>query len=210
MRTFKIVIAAACVLGMMAVSQVGARVPDDNNTPQGRGPAKARQAAAAMNAAQAGSSAPAPAASAPPASATPSDGNKVLDDVHQQEEASASGKGLTYDPGDRRDPFVSPAEANKAEDLGKCEGEGMECWLITEIDLVGVLARRSGGVALVIGPEGYGASLKAGDKLYDGEVLRVDASTGTVVFRQKLNDPTRIKPYRDIEKKLNATREGGV
>jgi Tfp pilus assembly protein PilP len=198
MRAPKFTTAFAILLATAAVGLVAARTPGESNTPQGRGPAKARQAAAAANAAAA---APAPA---------PAEGNKVLEDVHKQEEVSASGKGLTYDPGDRRDPFISPSEANKIEDVGKCEGEGVECWLITEVNLVGMLARRSGGVALVIGPEGYGASLKAGDKLYDGEVLRVDASTGTVVFRQKVNDPTRIKPYRDIEKKLNTTREGGV
>jgi len=199
MRAPKLTIAIAVLLLTAAVGPVPARTPDDSNTPQGRGPARARKAAGATNAA-------APAAQAP----APAEGNKILEDVHKQEEVSASGKGLTYDPGDRRDPFISPSEANKIEDVGKCEGEGVECWLITEVNLVGALARRSGGVALVIGPEGYGASLKAGDKLYDGEVLRVDASSGTVVFRQKINDPTRIKPYRDIEKKLKTTREGGV
>jgi hypothetical protein len=95
-------------------------------------------------------------------------------------------------------------------EIGQCEGEGIACWLISEVDLVGVMARRSGGVALVIGPDGYGASLTAGDELYDGEVLRIDASRGALVFRQRVNDPTRIKPYRDIEKKLSMTREGGV
>ncbi|HZE88575.1 MAG TPA: hypothetical protein VE404_03460 [Verrucomicrobiae bacterium] len=207
MRVTKLISASALLVAACAAGALWARVPDENNTPQGRGPARARQAAAASAAASA-PPASGGAASAAPASAP--EQNKVLEDVHKQEEVSASGKGLTYDPGDRRDPFISPAEANKLEDVGKCEGEGMECWLITEVNLVGVLSRRSGGVALVVGPEGYGASLKAGDKLYDGEVLRVDAPTGTVVFRQKINDPTRIKPYRDIEKKLNLTREGGV
>ena len=204
MRALRSILAVAVIACATAVTLVAARTPDDTNTPQGRGPAKARQAAAAATAAQSGGTA------APAAGSPPPEGSRVLEDVHKQEEASASGKGLTYDPGDRRDPFISPAEANKASDTGKCEGEGMECWLITEINLVGVLSRRSGGVALVIGPEGYGGSLRAGDKLYDGEVLRVEASTGTVVFRQKINDPTRIKPYRDIEKKLTTTREGGV
>ena len=203
MRAPMSILAIAVIAGTAAMTLVAARVPDDANTPQGRGPARARQAAAAAKAAQSG-------ATAAPAAAPPPEGSRVLEDVHKQEEASASGKGLTYDPGDRRDPFISPAEANKASDTGKCEGEGMECWLITEVNLVGVLSRKSGGVALVIGPEGYGGSLRAGDKLYDGEVLRVEASTGTVVFRQKISDPTRIKPYRDIEKKLTTSREGGV
>jgi hypothetical protein len=204
--TMRAPIQALAVAALLALAASGGSIAqqeqDVNRTPQGRGPAKARQAAAAARAAQQGS---APAAAAPASS-----GGQVLENVQRQEEASQSPKGLTYDPGDRRDPFISPAEAVKAEDVGQCQGEGTECWLITEINLVGILQRRGGGVALVIGPEGYGSTLKAGDKLYDGEVLSVDGNTGTVVFRQKVNDPTRIKPYRDIEKKMNVSREGGV
>jgi Tfp pilus assembly protein PilP len=208
MRSRLPVLAAA--LSLILISGVGSSIA--RQTPQGRGPAKAKAAVAALNAAQQGA---APSPGAPPAA--PATGAEpavtsggVLENVQKQEEAAASGKGLTYDPGDRRDPFVSPAEAMKANEVGQCEGEGMECWLIAEVQLAGVLQRRSGNVALVVGPEGYGGTLKPGDKLYDGEVLSVDAATGTVVFRQKVNDPTRIKPYRDIEKKLNVTREGGV
>ncbi len=205
MRVFARAFTASALLLPAAVFIASAREGGIDNTPQGRPAAKARQAASAMGSAQA-AAAPAAAAAESPGGG----GSQMLEEVHRQEEAAASGKGLSYEPGDRRDPFVSPAESAKEPEGGSCEGEGMECWLISEIQIVGMLARRSGGVALVVGPEGYGASLRAGDKLYDGEVLSVDPSTGLVVFRQKVNDPTRIKPYRDIEKKLNMTREGGV
>ena len=204
MRAPLTAMAVAALLALGAVAGGYAQQDQDvNRTPQGRPAAKARQAADAAKAAQQAQTPAAPAAQ-------PAPSTQVLDEVRRQEEASSTDKGLTYEPGDRRDPFISPAEALKAEDVGQCEGEGMECWLITEINLVGVLQRKGVAVALVIGPEGYGATLRAGDKLYDGEVLSVDASTSTVVFRQKVNDPTRIKPYRDIEKKLNVSREGGV
>jgi len=182
----------------------GAQDSSEGGTPQGRPVAKAKKAAGAMKAAQktAGQQG-SDRAAASSASST------VLQDVQQKEEDSITGRGLTYDPQGRRDPFISPSEAQEQEFAGDCEGEGYECWLIAEVSLVGVMGRRSGGVALVVGPDGYGASLKAGDKLYDGEVLSVSSATGTVVFRQRVNDPTRIKPYRDIEKKLS-TREGGV
>lgn len=166
-------------------------------TPQGRPVAKAKQVAAGAQAEQ-------------PAQEAGGATTQVLDGVKRAEEAAATGRGLTYDPEGRRDPFVSPAEAVKFEEIGQCEGEGSECWLISEVDLVGIMGRHGGSVALVIGPDGYGGNLKAGDKLYDGEVLRVNSLSGTVVFRQKVNDPTRIKPYRDIEKMLSMTREGGV
>ncbi len=190
--------ALALCLGLPAGAQ---QTSDDNRTPQGRGPARARKAAAAASeGAQARTtvSEPAPSQAAP-----------VIESAKAGEEAAATGVGLTYDSEGRRDPFVSPAELTQYTDIGQCEGEGVACWLISEVNVVGVLARRSGTVALVVGPDGYGATLQAGDNLYDGEVLRVDASNGTVVFRQRVNDPTRIKPYRDIEKTLS-TREGGV
>jgi Tfp pilus assembly protein PilP len=201
-----VLVAAAAAAALAGSAVVAQQESDVNRTPQGRPAAKARQAAEAARGAQQPAAAPAEAAPAPALSQE----GQMIEQVIRQEEAAAAGKGLTYDAGDRRDPFISPAEAVKVEEMGECQGEGSECWLISEIALVGVLQRRAGGVALVIGPEGYGASLKAGDKLYDGEVLSVDGATGTVVFRQKVNDPTRIKPYRDIEKKLNVAREGGL
>jgi len=134
---------------------------------------------------------------------------KALEQIRRDEEASASGGGFTYDPAGRRDPFLSPQDILQAQMSGQiCQGEGMECWLIQDVTIIGVLTRRSGNVALVIGPDGYGTTLHEGDRLYDGEVRRIDPQTGLVVFRQKINDPTRIKPFRDVEKGLNLNKEG--
>lgn len=133
---------------------------------------------------------------------------KALEQIRREEEMSADGT-FSYRPGNRRDPFLSPHDILQAEITGRvCEGEGMECWLIQDITVIGVLARKSGNVALVIGPDGYGTTLREGDRLYDGEVRRIDSETGHVVFRQKVNDPTRIKPFRDIEKGLDLDKEG--
>jgi hypothetical protein len=41
-----------------------------------------------------------------------------------------------------------------------------------------------------------------GDEVYDGSVLTVDATAGTVTFRQQVDDPRLIKPYRDVVKRL--------
>ncbi len=57
------------------------------------------------------------------------------------------------------------------------------------------------------GDEGYQELLtillRAGDQLYDGEVLRI--APNEVTFRQNLNDPQSVKPFRDITRQLNAT-----
>ncbi|HEY3176666.1 MAG TPA: hypothetical protein VGK94_13005 [Candidatus Polarisedimenticolia bacterium] len=134
---------------------------------------------------------------------------KALEQIRRDEEASSEGTTFSYDPGDRRDPFLSPQDVLLAQMTGNaCQGEGIECWLIQDVTVIGVLTRKSGNVALVIGPDGYGTTLHEGDKLYDGDVRRIDPETGLVVFRQKINDPTRIKPFRDVEKGLNLTKEG--
>ena len=134
---------------------------------------------------------------------------KALEQIRRDELNSSEGSAFTYDPGDRRDPFLSPQDIMAAQMSGQvCKGEGMECWLIQDVTVIGVLNRRNGNVALVIGPDGYGTTLHEGDKLYDGEVRRIDPESGLVVFRQKINDPTRIKPFRDVEKGLNLNKEG--
>ncbi len=134
---------------------------------------------------------------------------KALEQIRRDEESSSEGNAFTYDPGDRRDPFLSPQDILQAQMSGQiCQGEGMECWLIQDITVIGVLHRPGGNVALVIGPDGYGTTLHEGDRLYDGEVRRIDPETGLVVFRQRINDPTRIKPFRDVEKGLSMTKEG--
>ncbi|MGH9870727.1 MAG: hypothetical protein ACREAA_21530 [Candidatus Polarisedimenticolia bacterium] len=178
---------------------------------------KAQQQAAGGTAPAQTPAQPAQAGDAPapggPMTIMPADPNhlsavKALEQIRRDEESSSEGS-FTYDPGDRRDPFLSPQDILQAQMSGQiCQGEGMECWLIQDITVIGVLHRKGGNVALVIGPDGYGTTLHEGDRLYDGEVRRIDPETGLVVFRQKINDPTRIKPFRDVEKGLSLTKEG--
>jgi len=47
------------------------------------------------------------------------------------------------------------------------------------------------------------ATDESGDLLYDGEVTRVGPNE--VSFRQNLNDPQSVKPFREVTKQLNAT-----
>ena len=41
-----------------------------------------------------------------------------------------------------------------------------------------------------------------GDGVFDGTVIAVDSRLGNVTFRQKVDDPRRIKPYRDVVMRL--------
>ena len=55
---------------------------------------------------------------------------------------------------------------------------------------------------VVIGSDNKGYFLGVGDQVYDGTVLAVDTRLGTITFRQQVNDPRLIKPYRHVFKRL--------
>ncbi len=73
--------------------------------------------------------------------------------------------------------------------------------LIDEIDLRGIFRTSKGYVAqIMVQNQKKSFLLREGDQLYDGDVLRIDLHA--VVFRQIVNDPTVIKPFREVVKKL--------
>lgn len=131
--------------------------------------------------------------------------------VYAQEQAEApatppeqdptAGSAVVYQRGDYRDPFRSLLEQRRKEEGPRPPGPaGM---LIEEIDLVGILSGPKGAMILIVGSDGLGYSLTEGAELYDGWVLRIDRESNAVVFRQNVSDPTRIKPYRDIERRID-------
>jgi Tfp pilus assembly protein PilP len=73
-------------------------------------------------------------------------------------------------------------------------------FLIDEMKLQGVVRTRQGLVAMVNGPDNKGYLIRVGDKVLDGEVIRITPSS--VVFREEVNDPTRIERYREVVKDL--------
>ncbi len=115
-------------------------------------------------------------------------------------EEPSSSESYRYDPQGRRDPFqslVGPTPTLKDKD----RPAGMPGFLIDEIKLQGVLRTRSQGlIALINGPDNKGYMAKVGDKVLDGEVIRITPSS--VVFRQEVNDPTRIERFREVVKEL--------
>jgi len=57
--------------------------------------------------------------------------------------------------------------------------------------------------AMINGPDNKGYTIKVGDKVLDGEIIRITPTS--VVFRQQVNDPTRIERYREVVKDLAPT-----
>jgi hypothetical protein len=79
--------------------------------------------------------------------------------------------------------------------------EGIPGLLIDEIDLTGIFKTKRGYSAQVLASNKEKSYLlHEGDQLYDGDVLSI--TENEVVFKQIVNDPTALKPFREVVKKL--------
>jgi len=120
-------------------------------------------------------------------------------------EEPATGETYRYDPQGRRDPFQSLVGPAPKLQPGQ-RPPGTPGFLIDEMKLQGVVKTKQGLVAMVNGPDNKGYLIHVGDKVLDGEVIRI--TTSSVVFRQEVNDPTRIERYREVVKDLAPERKG--
>jgi Tfp pilus assembly protein PilP len=120
----------------------------------------------------------------------------------EQEEAALSGRAYTYHPAGRRDPFRSLLVRPEDRALG-ARPPGVAGMSIDEIVIHGIWKTRNGYVAQVRATDNKSYLVRAGDLLYDGEVTRVGPNE--VVFRQNINDPQSVKPFREVTKQLHVT-----
>ncbi len=130
-----------------------------------------------------------------------------IDALLAEDEAVFADDGYAYDPAGRRDPFESLLVARERPgDEVQPRPEGVPGLLISEVDLTGIFVLPDGPVAQV-----QSASLdksyliRVGDRLYDGSVVGI--SQNEVVFSQIVDDPTALKPFREVVKKLNPELE---
>lgn len=147
-----------------------------------------------------------PASASSPASVptadTKKEGEQTVETILRQQEELLSGQRFSYDPGGRRDPFRSLFEELASRKKGP-RPRGVAGMLVAEIELSGIVNDPQGGnLAVFRGSDNKGYFLRVGDEVYDGTVLAVDPTTGTVTFRQQVDDPRLIKPYRDVVKRL--------
>jgi Tfp pilus assembly protein PilP len=125
-----------------------------------------------------------------------------IDEILQGEEEVLSGNGFSYDPGNRRDPFKSLLAGPERTEIRGPRPEGIPGLLIDEIDLKGIWRTGKGFVAQIIATNQKKTFLlKEGDQLYDGDVVSINRSE--VVFKQIVQDPTALKPFREVVKSLN-------
>lgn len=136
------------------------------------------------------------------AEAQQKEGQQTVETILRQQEDLLAGRQFSYDPGGRRDPFRSLLEEVAMKRKGP-RPRGVGGMLVSELDLTGIVRDASGGnMAVVMGTDSKGYFLRVGDEVYDGSVIVVDPTAGTVTFRQQVDDPRLIKPYRDVVKRL--------
>jgi type IV pilus assembly protein PilP len=131
----------------------------------------------------------------------PTPGESPGEALIEQEESALAGRSYTYDPAGRRDPFRSLLV--RPEKGPGHRPPGIAGIAIDDVALQGIWKTRAGFVAQIRATDNKSYLLRAGDQLFDGEVLRIGPNE--VTFRQNLNDPQSVKPFRDITKQLNAT-----
>jgi Tfp pilus assembly protein PilP len=151
--------------------------------------------------------APAP-AEAPPVALPADDPNRPPLDVELET------GGFAYNSGGRRDPFVSLQRPVAADRGPKTRKPGMEGFLIQEIALKGIVrtsgsgvgvAGRPGHIAMFLGADGKSYFVTTGQRLYDGVITAVDATS--VTFRQEVTDPLSPVKTREVRKSLYASEE---
>ncbi|HEX2223814.1 MAG TPA: hypothetical protein VHN15_06390 [Thermoanaerobaculia bacterium] len=127
-----------------------------------------------------------------------------IDQILEGEEEVYSGGVFSYDPGNRRDPFKSLLTAPDRPEFRGPRPDGIPGLMIDEVDIKGIFRTPKGFVAQVSAAnQKKGYLLKEGDQLYDGDVLSI--TKNEVVFKQIVQDPTALKPFREVVKSLNPT-----
>lgn len=119
--------------------------------------------------------------------------------------AAPAPEAYTYDPGGRRDPFVSLLSRGIEPPSGK-KLTGLASLTTGEVMVRGVLQSRNAYVALVAGPDGKTYSAHVNDRLLDG-VIRSVTPQGIVIM-QEVNDPLSLVKQREVRKGLRTAEDG--
>jgi hypothetical protein len=132
-----------------------------------------------------------------PAAREPS--RETVEQILEEQEQLLRGQRFTYDPGNRRDPFLSLYDKVRE---GESRPPGIEGMALEEIDLTGIVEDAGGNVAYFTGSDNKGYFLRVGQRIYKATMIAIDPKAGSVTFRQQVDDPRQIKPYRDVVRKL--------
>jgi Tfp pilus assembly protein PilP len=109
----------------------------------------------------------------------------------------------SYEPEERRDPFLSlvnrGGDARPAADRG-VRPDGLPGILVDEVVVRGILQTKGGWIAMIGLPSGRTHTVRPGDRLMDGNVRTITAQA--VVLMQEVNDPLSLEKQREVRKFL--------
>lgn len=116
-------------------------------------------------------------------------------------------KGFDYDPGGRRDPFVSLLRrgADASRSASAIHPAGLAGLEAAEVTLKGTLQGRDGYVAMLQGSDGRTYIVRVGDRLFDGTIRSI--SQNVLVIVQPVNDPLSLEKQRDVRKTIRQNNE---
>jgi Tfp pilus assembly protein PilP len=111
---------------------------------------------------------------------------------------------FAYSPASRRDPFVDLINRGESEtgtaSRSATRPEGVGGVLVDEVVVRGVLQGRGGWVAMIGAPTGRTYTVRAGDRLLDGSVRAINATS--VILMKEVNDPLSLEKQREVRKYL--------
>ena len=158
-----------------------------------------------------------PSSTPPAASASPdvpkADAGDLGKSILEQELEPPPG-GYTYNPQGRRDPFVNLNRQVTPKGMTGPRPQGFPGFLIQEVALKGIVktneagsgsAAKPGYIAIFQGTDGKSYFVNVGQRLFDGVITGIDASS--VTFRQEVTDPLSPVKTREVRKSLYASEE---
>ncbi len=110
-----------------------------------------------------------------------------------------------YEPGGRRDPFVSLL--NRGADLPPQSerATGLEGLSINELALRGIVLNEGAYLAVLQAPDNKTYIVRDNDKLFDGFISSI--MTDVVVFMQEVNDPLSLVTEREVRRPLRGVED---
>jgi Tfp pilus assembly protein PilP len=116
-----------------------------------------------------------------------------------------------YAPQGRRDPFLSLVDrgedkkSNSDTNPSAVRADGVPGMMTAELVVRGIMQTRGSWVAMVSGANKKVYTVRAGDKLADGVIRSINASS--VVILQEVNDPLSLDKQREVRKLLRGGEE---
>ncbi len=148
-------------------------------------------------------STPTPTIKTPPPAAPAAGADTTRPAAAAPDQTKTESDAYSYDPGGRRDPFLTLI--GPSNDIKSKKGEGASGMAVAEISVRGVLESRGKLVAMVKGPDNKTYIVHQGDKLLDGSIKSITPQG--LVIEQEINDPLSVVKQREVRKLLRGLEE---